>query len=334
MAATDSQRARWLLVLDGVMLVLISANLALLAVDWLYTMPSVQRLLSAYAPNVYAFYGTYVHEHFILYDLGFVSIFIVEITVRWIVAIRRGTYERWWYYPFAHWYDVLGCIPVGSLRSLRLLRIIAMVPKLQRLGWIDVRQLAVYQTALRYWAALIEEITDRVAARILESVKDGIREGHPVTEQIVNEAIVPQRDVLTEIVTQRLQQATAQAYMEYQEDFRTYLDGVIAKAVSENREIGTIASIPGVGGTISTLLEHAISDIVYRVIDQMVADVASPENDVVLGHIATISTDAVLMSDYDKRLSRLSRSMLIQSLDLIQEHVEIKQWKEQDPLPS
>lgn len=120
------------------------------------------------------------------------------------------------------------------------------------------------------------------------------------------------------------------AYGSYQEEFRDYLEEVIAEAVDRNREIGTVARIPGVGTTMATLLENAISDIVYNVIDRMMADVASLDNDKVIAQITSISTDALLTSEYDERLNRLARSILLQSLDLVKEHVEIQQWKLED----
>src|SRR5690606_42147929 len=51
--------------------------------------------------------------------LLFVSVYLTEFSIRWLVAIARRTHERWFYFPFVHWYDLLGCIPVGSFRWLQ-----------------------------------------------------------------------------------------------------------------------------------------------------------------------------------------------------------------------
>ena len=141
------------------------------------------------------------------------------------------------------------------------------------------------------------------------------------------EVVEPQREVLIDAITHRLQEATAKAYSSYQSDFRAYLEEVIAEAVDRNREINTISQIPGVGSTISQLLENAISDIVFNVVNRMMEDVASLDNDEVIAQITSISTDALLTPEYDRRLNRLSKSIVMQTLDVIKEHVQIQQWK-------
>lgn len=60
----------------------------------------------------------------------FVSIFIAELLIRWMVTIHQKTYHKWFFYPVIHWFDVLGCIPVGSFRWLRLLRVFSILYRL------------------------------------------------------------------------------------------------------------------------------------------------------------------------------------------------------------
>ncbi len=330
MPRSQNWKERFSLVVDAAMLALIISNLSLIVFDWAFESPIVQDFFQIWTPQFYQFYDGTIHSNFFFVDLMFVTVFIVEIIVRWGLAIYRQTYHRWFFYPFVHWYDVLGCIPVSSFRSLRLLRIVAMIPKMQRLGLVNLRRTGLYRTFSKYGGIVVEELSDRVAIRILDAVKEEIRGGHPVLDQITKEVIEPQRDVLISSVTHRLQEATAKAYGSYQDAFREYVEQVIAEAVDRNQEIRTIASIPGVGPTVATLLERAISDIVYNVINEMMADIASVENDKVIAQITSISTDALLTSEYDQRLNRLTQSILLQSIDLIKEHVEVQQWKIED----
>jgi endonuclease III len=169
-----------------------------------------------------------------------------------------------------------------------------------------------------------------VTVRIIEGVQNEIRTNQKVTRRIGEEVIAPQREALIEAVTHRLQEATAVAYEDQQDDFQEYLNSVIEDAVTQNREIGTIASLPGVGRPMATLLENAISDIVFNVVDQMVTDVCSLENDQAIAHVTAVSTDALMSPKYDRRLNQLARSMVIQSLDVIKDHVQIRQWKQQE----
>lgn len=322
-----SQRETLGLAVDVVMMVLIIANLTLIVIDWGFASPFVQEQLQRYLPAVYTWYDETIHQHFLLYDLAFVAIFVVEILVRWGFTIYRERYHRWFFYPFVHWYDVLGCVPVGSLRSLRLLRIIAMVPKMQRTGIIDLRDTYLYATFDKYRDIVLEEISDRVSVRIIEGLQHELRTSEKVSKRIGQEVLAPQKEALIEAVTHRLQEATTVAYESEKDDFHDYLDSVIADAVEENREISTISSLPGVGRPIAQLLENAISDIVFNVVDQLVTDVCMPENNRAIAHVTSVSADALLSPKYDRRLNHLAQSVVMQSLDVIKNHVEIRQWK-------
>ena len=326
----DTKRLRELggLVVDVVMLVLIIANLFLIIVDWGFESTIVQQQLRTYAPDLHRWYDRTIHQHFLFYDLAFVAVFVVEILIRWGLAIYRRRYHRWFFYPFVHWYDVLGCIPVSSLRSLRLLRVVAMVSKMQRIGLVDLRDTYLYRTFEKYRDIVLEEISDRVTVRIIEGLQSEIRGSQRVTERIAEEVLAPQREALIEALTHRFQEATAVAYGSQQDDFQAYLEDVIGDAVKRNREISTIASLPGVGRPVAGLLERAIQDIVFNVIDQMVADVASLDNDRVIAEVTSISTDALLSPKYDQRLNHLARSVVLQSLDVIKDHVQIRRWKQ------
>jgi hypothetical protein len=332
---SEQTRERVSLIVDVVMVLLIIANLFLIIIDWGFESVVVQRQLQRYAPEVYHWYDRTIHQHFLFYDLAFVVVFVAEILVRWGVAIYRQRYHRWFFYPFVHWYDVLGCIPVSSLRSLRLLRIIAMIPKMQRIGLFDLRNTYPYRKFEKYRDIVLEEISDRVTVRIINGLQTEIRGSEKVSRRIADEVFAPQREALIQAVTHRMQEATAVAYSSQQDDFQEYLDDVISDAVDKNREISTIASVPGVGGTIAGLLESAISDIVFNVIDRMVADVASLDNDRAIAEVTSISTDALFSPKYDQRLNHLARSLVLQSLDVIKDHVQIRQWRQEyDPASS
>ncbi len=88
--------------------------------------------------------------------------------IRWAVAIARGTYHRWFFYPFVHWYDLLGCIPVGSFRWLRILRVVSLMFRLQKMGVVDFRDTYIGRSVIKYYRILVEEVSDRVVINVLE----------------------------------------------------------------------------------------------------------------------------------------------------------------------
>ncbi len=91
---------------------------------------------------------------------GFFTLFlIVELLIRWVRAIYKKTYYRWFFFPFVHWYEVLGCFPM--LRPLRLLRAVVLIKRLHELD-VHVIPENWIKTALFYWHILLEELSDRV----------------------------------------------------------------------------------------------------------------------------------------------------------------------------
>ena len=328
-ADTDLERRQTALefVVDVFMLALIIANLTLIIFDWMFLNPSFRSFLQWVSTDFYTFYDTNIHAHFFLIDLAFVSVFVTEIVIRWGLAIKRQTYDKWWFYPIVHWYDVIGCIPVDSLRALRVLRIFAMIPKMQRLGIIDLTQTIFYDKYAKYRDIVTEEITDRVILQILDGVQDGVRSHHPVTDRIVKEVVAPREKEIMNAIAHRIQEATASSYAPNRERFREYIDERVAEAVEANQEITTIARIPGVGRSISDLLERAISDIVFSILDDILHDVTSLENDEVISRVATSSTHALLSPRYDRRLDHLLQEMVGESFELIKDQVSVKQWK-------
>lgn len=327
MSQSDRTRATLGVAVDLVMLALILANLALIIFDWMFLNASFQHVLQQYVPAFYVWYDTTIHAHFFYIDLAFVSVFLLEIGVRWGLAIWRQTYHRWFFYPFIHWYDVLGCIPISSFRFLRVLRVFAIVPKIQRTGLIDLKDTYVYQSYLKYRDILIEEITDRVTVKILDGIQDGVRQGNPITERIVRDVIQPQQEALATAFAHRVQEAAATSYEPYRETFRAYVDDRVQEAVDQNQEIGIIGQIPGVGRPIRSLLQGAISDITFHVVDDVLHDVAAMDNDQLIAEITERSSDALVRGKYDERLNAILQEIVVDSLELIKEHVQIQQWK-------
>jgi hypothetical protein len=170
---------RFLLV-DMVMVVLLVVNLVWIIFDWLYAGAAFRDLLDSGLPRFSAWYGAEVRPNFIFIDLAFVAVFLADFLVGWIVAADKGVYHRWFFYPFIHWYDLLGCVPVSGFRFLRLLRVVTIVYRLRRPGVIDLSETAHGRMASRYYGVLVEEVSDRVVIKMIADLPLELRNGIPV----------------------------------------------------------------------------------------------------------------------------------------------------------
>ena len=318
-----------LFALDVAMLALIIANLALILFEWIYVGTPLRGVLEDAWPAFYRFYEDTIHEHFFWIDLAFIAVFLTELIGQWIAAIIERRYHRWFFYPFIHWYDVLGCIPVASFRFLRVLRVVSMVFKMQRLDIIDLRKTGLYRTFDKYRNVVTEEVSDRVVANVLTGLQDEVREGSPVADRIMREVVEPRREWLVAAASERLQKATNRTYALYRRDAEAYVERRVAEAVEQNEEIGIIAQMPVVGERLSVLLERAISDITFHVINDMVEDLGNADNNPVLNQVAEISVNTVLQEGR-KDLEDVGSEALVEALEMVKEQVKVQQWKKRE----
>jgi len=135
-----NERGLLLLVVDLLMILLVIVNLFYIVVEWHFSFELVRNLLKTHLPAFHDWYDSTLHRNFLLYDIWFVSVFVIEFLIRWFFAIYHKRYHKWFFYPFLHWYDVLGCIPLGSFRFLRIFRVASMVLRLHKMEVIDLRQ--------------------------------------------------------------------------------------------------------------------------------------------------------------------------------------------------
>ncbi len=319
-----------LFLVDMMMIALVIINLTYIVVEWSFTIDFVNALLKEYVPPFHSWYDAHLHRNFYWYDMYFVAIFITEFCIRWVHAVSHNRHHKWFFYPFIHWYDVLGCIPLGSFRFLRIFRVGSMVLRLHKMRVIDLRDSYFFRIYQRYSAVIVEEISDRVVVNVLSGVQDEMKHGSPVVSRILVEVIRPQKDVLVNWLSDRLTHASEEHYERYREQLRGYVNRKVAEAVRGNSEVKDIAGIPVVGSTITGKLERAVADITYAVVEGMILDLSSPENAAVIGELADVSMDMILLEEEDQELNDMAVEMVNQSIDIIKEQVEVKRWKEED----
>ncbi len=324
-----SNRDMHIIFIDLLMLAILMVNLTLIVFDWLFISEMVQSLLQRYTPDFYQFYKVNIHHDFLTIDLYFVGIFLIELVIRWIISVRQHEYYRWFFYPFVHWYDVLGCIPVGTFRFLRILRVISIIIRMHKLRIIDITKSYLFSAATKYLNILVEEVSDRVVVNIIEGVQAEVRTGIPMTERIIREVILPHKPDLVNWISHKVVHISEEARRNYEKDLQGYLEEKVREAVRDNAEIHTISLIPVFGPLVKSNLESAISDIVYKVIDGMIADLASEANKMIIEDLTNLTVDTLMAeaSEEDRKLNEVARQMVLDALELVKEQVQIQQWK-------
>lgn len=314
------------LVIDFIMLGLIIINLLWIIFDTAFSSKIIQDSIQWLSADFHDFYLNTVHNNFTFYDLIFVSIFLFELGVRWIVAIVNKTYHRWFFYPFVHWYDVLGCIPIGSFRFLRLLRVISILYRLQKLGIFDFRNTYPYQFVQKYYGVLVEEVSDRVVVNVLDGVQDEVNSGTPLVNRIIDEALLPRRSEITEWVNSRIGEIIDHNYVTRKPELRDYIRDNLAVAVERNKELGRVMRLPIVGGAIADLVENTLADLISDIVDQIVMDIRGDESTGLMHDV----TDTLFnsLSNQEREIQLFTNELLTQILELVKDEVKVQKWKQ------
>ncbi|MGF1534432.1 MAG: hypothetical protein ACFCUI_12070 [Bernardetiaceae bacterium] len=320
------QNLFWFIV-DLSMLALVSLHFVIIILNWLFDTYLINTLLLEYVPPAHTFLQDYLYKPFLFYDLLFVSIYLGEITLRWAWAIYQRSYERWYFYPFIHWYDVLGCLPFESFRILRFLRFFAILYRLQQYEVIDFTQTYLYRKVIQIFEIFVEEVSDRVIVNVINGIQTELKDGHPVTGQILENVVEPEKQAITEWLAQRLRHTTALAYQEHRETIKSYLYERVTESVDRNWEVSLIDRFPILGGVMTQMLQDAVADIVFRTIDRVISDLATDPHNNFLDELTAVSFDALLSIEEDPELKQIIDRVFQESLEEIKSHVKIKQWK-------
>ena len=320
-----------LLVVDVVMLALLMANLGFIIFDWLFMADWFSGLLQSTVPWFHAAYAEQIHPRFFAIDVVFVAIFLTEFFVRWMVSIRRGTYLRWYFYPFLHWYELLGCIPLVGFRLLRFLRVFSMLVRLNRLGVINLRETALGRFVRTYYDLLVEEVSDRVVLNVLEGVQAELATGQPVTHRIINDVVLARRHELVEQLGRRVEEILRQHYDINRDAIHGYVERRIGHAVEHSEDVDRLSKIPVFGGYATRALERSVTQIVQAVIDGAAEDLESAENRQVIEEIVGAAIDVLL--DQGDEFHRVTNQMIIDALEIVKERVRVQRWREQFAVP-
>lgn len=305
------------------MIVLVSVNLIWIILDSIFDIQLVNSFIQDTLPQVHHTY-TPLHENFILIDLVFVSIFLTEFTVRWIISVKNKEFPRWYFFAFIHWYDVLGCIPIGPYRALRFLRVFSICYRLHKYKIVDFNELPVFGFIIFYYNVFMEELSDRIVVNVLSGAQKELARGAPLTDAVVQKILMPRKQLLVDWFADHIEEKTKHILLAKRDDIRTYIEQVVSDAVKQNEEISRIKYAPIIGSTIATSLNDTITDVVYKTVENILIDLSSKENKAFVSELTEIilaSTHTPTVTDEDLR------EMLIEIIEAVKTQVSIKRWK-------
>lgn len=318
----NSHETPWL-ILDLVMLGVLLLNLIWLIFDALYATAFIFEQIGIYAPGFIDFYNP-IHHNFILVDFVFIGIFFTEFCFRWAVAIVRKEHMRWYFFPFLHWYDIIGLIPLGATRIFRFLRILSILHRLHKFEIIDLNQTAIFRFFTFYYDVFVEELSDRIVVKVISDAQKDIAAGSPLVEDITQKVLAPRRPIITQWIAGVINHLGDRiSDSEHGEAIRAHVVQSVGKAVRKNAQVSALNYLPVVGKTIENTLESAVTDIVTQSMINLLSDMNDQriEGFIKAGlHDYTATTDAL-----DKEVLLV----INECLELVKSHVSQQRWKSQ-----
>lgn len=260
--------------------------------------------------------GSY-EDYFLLLDGPFLLVFLLEFLVRWFLAVRRRELVRWWLFPIYNWYNVLGLIPFAEFRIFRLFRILSIYVRLHRSDLTSIGDDFVSRTVKRYSAILTEEVSDRVAARILTEMQDEIQRGASI--DIFLSALEPRREAIKQLMIGNVRRFAAQRPGE--PATRELLESSLEEAA---RNVPSLQLVPDF---IKETLTREIGVAVFDAINETLAQsVQGERGEELVGEIVDMILDDILREGQGSPVDELYRTISLDVLENMKTAVSQKKW--------
>jgi hypothetical protein len=258
-------------------------------------------------------------DHFWKIDLPFLILFWIEFMTRWFLAVRRRTHARWYFFPIFNWYDLLSLIPVTALRPLRLLRVVSIYMRLRRSDLSRVGK-DFLSRAVAYISNIItEEVSDRVAVRILSEFGEEIEDGTHV--RIVRATIEPRRKEIETVLVGQIRAILTDE--ETVERFRELLQLNLANAVEESE---SLRSLPLPHIVVKPIVSAVGEVILDTTLETISTTLDSSEGQAAVAAVADSILESLFYGPALAELESLAQTISLQVIDQMKDVVMVKKW--------
>jgi len=260
-------------------------------------------------------------DNFWVIDLPFLALFWAEFGVRWYLALRRRTYARWFFFPIFNWYDVLGLVPNRYFRVFRLLRAVSIYMRLRRSGRSGVGRDPLSRAVAWLSNVITEEVSDRVALRILSELHEEIANG--THGRIIRETLEPRRSEIEAVIVDQIRRLISEpATVErMRELLRINLDNAVERS-------GAIRSVPLPRAILRPVVQYTGEIVLSTTLETITATLESEEGERAVRAVASAVLDEVFHGPGASQMDALVKEIALQVIDHIKGLVAVKKWAE------
>ncbi len=277
-------------------------------------------------PELLQFYRTTLRPWVIITESWFTSFLVIELLVRWLIAIIGQHHKRWFFFPFIHWYEILSIIP--QLRFLRLLRAGSIAYNLYQHGYKVIPD-AWYRRAKFYYHMLLEELTSRIVITVLDSIKRELTTS-TTHKKLIEDLVAHHRDMFAIALADILQESLGKELQAQKIMIAENVGDIVNQAIEDTPELTQLLRlIPIVGGRI----EQQIQSIGQRLGENITLGLIEPfayghKNEKNLAYLEISNKISQIQFENNTHVEKLVESAVFESLEAVRQQVKIKQWQQ------
>ena len=319
---------------DIVMIIAISIDLLLISTDAI--------LMSTFSSDAASWLGITNQLHWYqnhIHDSlrsagGFFTLFLIaELLLRWAIAIKEKIYYRWFFFPFVHWYEVLGCFP--QLRALRLFRAVIIGRRLYQLGYQVLPQPWINRINF-YIDLVLEELSDRVILTTIQTFRQQLTDPQR-QKSFIESTIARNRDEIEAAILSLLRQELAPKLKALTESasggaiLASEMGNAIQEGLANTTELRRyLRMIPIAGSLIESQLQHVGHNIGENVVYALNERLLDAERIDAL--MVAIANGIAKIDTNNPALDHLIASIIDDGLTEFEAQIKVQQWKHQDLL--
>jgi hypothetical protein len=319
---------------DIVMIIAISIDLLLISTDAILmsTFSSDAASWLGLSNQLY-WYQSHVHDS-LRSTGGFFTLFLIaELLLRWAIAIKDNIYYRWFFFPFVHWYEVLGCFP--QLRALRLFRVVIIGRRLYQLGYQVLPQPWINRINF-YIDLVLEELSDRVILTTIQTFRQQLTDPER-QKSFIESTIARNRDEIETAILSLLRKELAPKLQALTEStgggaiLASEMGNAIQEGLANTTELHRyLRMIPIAGSLIESQLQHVGHNIGENVVYALNERLLDAERIDAL--MVAIATGIAQVDTNNPALDHLIASIIDDGLTEFEAQIKVQQWKHQDLL--
>ncbi|RLE19227.1 MAG: hypothetical protein DRJ65_20480, partial [Acidobacteria bacterium] len=234
-------------------------------------------------------------------------------------ALKRKTHAQWFFFPIFNWYDVLGLIPMQAFRPFRLLRAVSMYMRLRRSELSSVGKDFATRTVEYISNIITEEVSDRVAIRILDDYAEEISDGTHL--RIIEATMAPRREEIEEVLAEhvRLLMTNEDTLLSFGDLLRLNLEQAVESSSS-------LHAVPLPNAILKPVVRVVGEIILNTTLETIQATLDSEEGAESLRELSASIVDSVLRSPVLGETTTLVEEITLHVIEHMKETVSVKKW--------